>query len=253
MRRQTESLSKVTAVILAGGFGTRLKSIVADRPKGLVEINGCPFLSYLLDQLLSAGVERVVFCTGYMASQIEKEFGSSYDSLSLLYSEEKAPLGTAGALKNAERFFESEFILVMNGDSYCDLDIKTFWAWHCNKNSSGSLLLVKVPEANRYGCIQTGLNNQITEFKEKSEQHIDGWINAGIYLLQKELIKSIPGTCAVSLEREMFPIWLSNNSFFGYQYNGIFIDIGIPEDLEKAKTLLLTHDFRMNESNRHVK
>lgn len=238
---QPPDLSRITAAILAGGLGTRLKSVVADRPKVLAEIADRPFLSYLLDKLIYTGVKRVVLCTGYMANHIEKEFGYSYGTLSLFYSEEKTPLGTAGALRNAEELLESESILVMNGDSYCDVDIKTFWQWHSNNNSTGSLLLVKMLEANRYGCIQTDQSNMIIQFKEKGKQSTEGWINAGIYLLKKELIKSIPGNRSVSLEREMFPLWLSKNLIFGYKCSDAFIDIGIPEDLKKAIMLMRTN------------
>ena len=230
-------LSRITAAILAGGLGTRLKSVVADRPKVLAEVNGRPFLSYLLDQLLIAGIEQVVICTGYMANHIEKGFGNSYGHVSLVYSEEKTPLGTAGALKNAEEYLKSDFVLVMNGDSYCDVNISDFWSWHYANRSAGSLLLVKLPQANRYGSIQTDVNNKIIEFKEKSALNTVGWISAGIYLLKRELIKSIPGNRAVSIEREMFPLWIKDG-LRGYRHAGVFIDIGVPEDLEKASILL---------------
>jgi len=237
MTQPPADLSRITAAILAGGLGTRLKSVVADRPKVLAEVNGRPFLSYLLDQLLIAGIEQVVICTGHMAHHIEKEFGSSYGHLSLVYSEEKTPLGTAGALKNAEECIKSDFVLVMNGDSYCDVNISDFWSWHYVNRAAGSLLLVKVPEANRHGSIQTDVNNKIIEFKEKNEQNTEGWINAGIYMLKIELIKSIPKNRAVSIEREMFPLWIKEG-LRGYRHTGVFIDIGIPEDLKKACFLL---------------
>ena len=230
-----EALSKITAAILAGGLGSRLKSVVADRPKALAEINGRPFLAYLLDQLSGAGIRRVVLCTGYLADQVKQEVGHERGPLSILYSEEKTPLGTAGALKNAEEFFESDSVLVMNGDSYCDADISAFRDWHDGRNSYGSLLLMKAFGANRYGFVHSDHDDVIIEFNEKKESTEEGWINAGIYLLRADLIKAVPENRAVSLEREMFPLWASKRILHGYQHHGNFIDIGIPADYEKAK------------------
>ena len=237
MVRHPGSLSKITAAILAGGLGTRLRSVVTDYPKVLVEVKERPFLTYLLEQLVKAEVRRVVLCTGYLADQVKEKCGFSYGPLSLYYSEEKTRLGTAGALKNAENFFESDTILVMNGDSYCNADIKRFWLWHCNKNSEGSIILTKASEANRYGSVRCDQEDMVVQFEEKESQNNEGWINAGIYLLNNELIQSIPDERHVSLEREMFPLWVSKG-LSGYKYKGFFIDIGIPEDLEKAKTII---------------
>ena len=109
----------VTAAILAGGLGTRLRSVVKDRPKVLAEIRGVPFLTYLLDQLAAAGVRDVVLCTGYMGEQVRSAFGDSYGGMCLSYSQESSPLGTAGALRLALPLFKSSSVLVMNGDSFC--------------------------------------------------------------------------------------------------------------------------------------
>ena len=116
------NFSLVTAVILAGGMGTRLRKVISDRPKVMAEINGKPFLYYLLDQLAYASTERVIISTGYMAESIEDAMGASYKSLHVDYSKEKTPLGTAGALKLAERAIDTEYCLVINGDSYTEFD-----------------------------------------------------------------------------------------------------------------------------------
>jgi NDP-sugar pyrophosphorylase family protein len=243
MIKQQENIANVMAAILVGGLGTRLRSVVADSPKVLAVINGRPFLSYLLDKLVNAGMQRAVLCTGYMSDKIKSEFGKKYGSLSLYYSEEETALGTAGALKHAEKLFKSDILLIMNGDSYCDVNLTDFWIWHCKRHSVGSIILVKVPEANRYGSVQCDNDEKISIFEEKSCRTAEGWINAGIYLLNKSLIQTIPDKRIVSLEREMFPHWIEQESILGYHYNGIFVDIGVPSDLEKAKTLMLNHKY----------
>jgi D-glycero-alpha-D-manno-heptose 1-phosphate guanylyltransferase len=241
-------LSQITAAILAGGFGTRLQAVVSDRPKALVQINGRPFLAYLLDQLVRAGINHAVLCTGYLADQIQDTFGSVYGSLSLSYSVETSPLGTAGALKNADKYLGSDPVMVVNGDSYCEVDMGVFYDWHERIHSAGSLVLVKVAEANRYGCVQSDPDYRITGFDEKGTENRFAWINAGIYLLKKALIQSIPGGKAVSLEREMFPQWLLQGHLFGYPYQGIFIDIGVPDDLARVKTLIHRGDLHESSS-----
>ncbi len=241
MIKQQENIADITAAILVGGLGTRLRPVVADGPKVLAVINRRPFLSYLLDKLINAGMERAVLCTGYLSHKIKSEFGMKYGPLSLYYSEEKTALGTAGALKHAEVFFKSDILLVMNGDSYCDVNLTDFWIWHCNRMPAGSIVLVKVPEANRYGSVQCDNDAKITMFEEKNHLSTEGWINAGIYLLNKKLIQAVPDKRFVSLEREMFPYWIAQESLLGYHYNGMFIDIGVPSDLEKAKSLMLNH------------
>ena len=241
MIKQQENIVNITATILVGGLGTRLRSVVADSPKVLAVINERPFLSYLLDKLVNAGVERAVLCTGYMSDKIKSQFGTKYGPLSLYYSEEKTALGTAGALKHAEIFFKSDMLLVMNGDSYCDVNLTDFWIWHCKRKPAGSIVLVKVHEANRYGSIQCDDYEKISMFEEKSRRGTEGWINAGIYLLNKKLIQAIPDKRFVSLEKEMFPNWIVQESLLGYHHNGMFVDIGVPSDLEKAKIIMLTH------------
>ena len=127
-RRTTHvtDFSDVTAVILAGGLGTRLRSVIADRPKVLAEVRGRPFLAYLLDQLIVAGSRSVVLCTGYCGEQILRTFGERYGPLRLSYSQERTPLGTAGALRAGLGQFGSDSVLALNGDSYCSLDLKKY-------------------------------------------------------------------------------------------------------------------------------
>lgn len=224
----TNSLSNVTAAILAGGLGTRLRPLFPDRPKALSEVKGRPFLAYLLDQLSAVGLRKVVMCTGHLGEQIQAAFGDSYGDMRLLYSRELSPVGTAGALRLALSLFDSEFILVMNGDSFCHIDLRDLFAWHVEQRAKATLVLVKAEEPARYGQVQVDADGVVIGFEEKSARSDPGWINAGVYLLARSLIKAMPEKRVVSLEREAFPAWIGKG-FYGYRSSGRFLDIGTPE------------------------
>ena len=229
----SSELSKITAVILAGGLGTRLKSVVADKPKVLAEVCGRPFLTYLFDQLINARINRAVLCTGYLGDRIKETIGSAYKSLTIGYSEEFSPLGTAGALRNASSEIAGDQFLVLNGDSYYETDITAFWNRHQAKGASGSLLLTTVADARRFGKVETDDQGNIIQFNEKGANSGPGLINAGIYIISKQFIFSIPSGKRVSLEQEMFPQWIGRK-FYGCTSKGRFIDIGTPEDYARA-------------------
>jgi NDP-sugar pyrophosphorylase family protein len=226
-------LSGLTAVILAGGLGTRLRSVVSDRPKILAEIAGRPFLAYLLDRVIAAGVRHAVLCTGYRADQVRATFGEQYGPLVVDYSVESRPLGTGGALRAALPRMHSETVLVFNGDSWCDADLAAFEVDHRRVQATGSLLLTEVDDTSRYGRVDTDDANRITHFAEKSATTSAGWINAGIYLLQRHLLLEIPEKEMVSLEREVFPAWIGRG-LYGWRRGGRFLDIGTPESLQQA-------------------
>ena len=160
-------LSQVTAVILAGGLGTRLHKVVSDRPKAMAEINGKPFLYYLLDQLVDASIEKIVISTGYMGHLIEETIGSSYKRLQVEYSPEEIPLGTAGALKLAGQAVDTEQCLVMNGDSYMKFDPLLLLMNHKKSDGSITIVIKKVEDSSRYGTIQMNEQNKIIKFMEK--------------------------------------------------------------------------------------
>jgi NDP-sugar pyrophosphorylase family protein len=152
----TTTMADVPAVILAGGLGTRLRRVVADRPKVLADVGGRPFLAILLDQLAGAGVRSAILCTGYLGEQVESQFGRSYGPLALRYSRETTPLGTGGALRLAASHVDSNVMLVLNGDSYCDADLPGFVAWHHSRNSRASIVLVRASDASRFGRVAVG-------------------------------------------------------------------------------------------------
>jgi D-glycero-alpha-D-manno-heptose 1-phosphate guanylyltransferase len=236
LKRTEQDIGNITAAILAGGFGTRLKSVVSDKPKVLAEVLGKPFLAYLLEQISSAGIRKVVFCTGYMAGKIRNCFGDSYGPLHILYSRENEPLGTGGALRLALPCFASDIILAMNGDSYTDTDLSSYMNWFFDKDIEASLLLAKVLDASRYGSVIVEGDGIIKAFAEKGVSSGAGWVNAGIYLMRKSLIASIPAGQPYSLEYELFPS-LVEKELYAFCSEGRFIDIGTPE------SYAVTEDF----------
>ena len=233
----SETLSGTTALVLAGGLGTRLRQAVSDRPKVMAEIGGRPFLTYLFRKLEKAGVGRVVLCTGHMGEMISDGFGRAYGRLGLDYSRETVPLGTGGAIRHALDQLDSTTVLVMNGDSYCDVDLHALGEFHRSRGARATVVLVKSADSGRYGRVRTDSRGRIVGFAEKTATGGSGWINAGIYLLNREWIASIPEGKRVSLEREMFPSWIGLG-LYGFCSDRPFIDIGIPEDYGRAEQIM---------------
>ncbi len=243
-----------TAAILAGGLGTRLRPVLSDTPKVLAPVGGRPFLTYLLDQLGVAGIRKVVLCTGYLGEQVQATIGERYRDLPILYSQENQPVGTAGALRLALPCLESEPVLVMNGDSYCDLDLPAFLSWHRQKEALASLALVHLQDTARFGCVNIEEGGAILRFGEK-ESASSGWINAGIYLLSQRLLHAIPQQRNVSMEYEIFPQYVGKQ-LFGYPAGRRFLDIGTPASYADAERVLVekgsseTDPFPPSSSNR---
>jgi len=219
---------QITAVILAGGLGMRLRPAIKDQPKVLASVHGRPFIFYLLDQLTRVGLKDVVLCTGYLGGQIQELLGDSYGEMCLSYSQEASPLGTAGALRKTSPFLKSSLALVMNGDSYCDVDLQAFLAWHQSQASSATLLLTYLNDPSRYGLVKVNESGSILSFIEKNNKNGPGWINAGIYLLSRDMIFDIPDSMdGISLERDVFPNWIGKG-LRGYKAQCRFLDIGVP-------------------------
>ena len=229
-----EDLRDVTAVILAGGLGTRLRPVVADRPKVLAEVHGRPFLAFLLDQLAAAGIRDVVLCIGYRGEQVRAAFGEAYGALRLRYSQESRLLGTAGALRLALPLLHSDPVLVMNGDSFCEADLASFTRWHRRRGAAATLLLARVPDTGRYGRVELDAEGRVLRFEEKGSPGGPGWVNAGVYLLSRRLLSTIPAGRPVSLEREVFPAWIGRG-LYGHRSTGRFLDIGTPEAYATAE------------------
>jgi D,D-heptose 1,7-bisphosphate phosphatase len=227
----------ITAAILAGGLGSRLRSVLMDRPKALAPVAGKPFLTLLFKQLGAAGIRKVVLCTGYLAEQIKSTFGEQYGSLRIHYSQETQPLGTAGSLRLALPLLDSDPVLVLNGDSYSSVDLTLFLEWHTQKKAVGSVLLAHSPDVLRFGCVTCLPGGQILQFSEKGTTGA-GWINAGVYVLSRRLLLAIPAGRQVSLEYEVFPSWVGQG-LFGYSEGKDFLDIGTPENYAKASAFFV--------------
>lgn len=236
-------MNDITAIILAGGRGTRLSGVVADRPKVLADVGGRPFLTYLLDQLEKAGIRRAVISTGYRAEMVRQTLGESHGSIELHYRAEPQPLGTGGGIRLAAEAATSDPVLVMNGDSYVDVDLRSLLRFHHDRGGEGSLVLTQVGDVSRFGAVQVGEGDQIERFIEKNAAGGAGWINAGVYVLGRRLIDSIPSGAFVSLEKELFPKWLPMG-LFGFRTSGRFIDIGTPKSYAAAAAFFSRSGFR---------
>jgi len=234
MNPSPNSLSSLTAAVLVGGRGTRLRPVVSDRPKILVEILNKPFLAYLLDQLAAVKIRKVVLCTGYMAESVRNTFGTSYSGLNLVYSHESRPLGTGGALRLALPLLEADTVLAMNGDSYCEADLAAFAEWHRQKKADISILLAKLSDTKRFGRVRIDPAARVIQFEEKDGPPGPGTINAGVYCLKRSVLETITPNRKVSLEREFFPSRVGKE-LYGYEAGKRFIDIGTPEAYASAE------------------
>lgn len=229
------------AIVLAGGFGTRLQSVVNDIPKPMAPITGRPFLSYLLDYLANQGITHAVLSVGYRHEAIIQHFGKEYKNIKLTYAVEKEPLGTGGAIKFAVQFIENEDFTVLNGDTFFKIDFAAFYRNHLNSQADLSIALRLVEDVKRYGTVVTEDNGRIVDFLEKGQKSGVGKINGGIYLLNKSIIEKIANfTGNFSMEKDVFERYYANYPFYGFPFNEYFIDIGIPEDYHRAQVELNT-------------
>jgi NDP-sugar pyrophosphorylase family protein len=226
-----------TAVLLVGGLGTRLQTVLPTTPKPLARVGNMPFLELLILQLRSQGIRHMVMCTGHFADQIEQEFGDGHRwDVAIDYSKETRPLGTAGAVKFAAGHLElaSDF-LVMNGDSFLELDFSKFLRFHREHGGLISMATRKVPDAARYGTVQVDAQNRVAGFHEKTGTQAPGIINGGVYAFNRAVLEHIPEGPS-SFEKDVLP-QLLDPGVYALEQHGIFIDIGTPEDYARAQTL----------------
>ncbi len=221
-------------LILVGGLGTRLQALVPDRPKPVAEFGGKPFLEYQIERLRPQGFADVVLCVGHRAEQIRDHFGDGRRwNVRIRYSVETEPLGTAGAIRNAQPFVEDTF-LVLNGDSYLGANFADMVECHRRARSAdprvaGTLAAVAVEDTSAYGALEMEGEGHILTFREKGQAGA-GWINGGAYVLEPAILGLIPDGQAVSVERETFPLALERGRrLLGYRVEGFFVDIGTPE------------------------
>ena len=248
-------------IILAGGLGTRLRTVVNDVPKPMAKIDGTPFLEILLDNMLHYGATEFILCVSYMREKISSYFGDSYKGCPIRYSIEEKPLGTGGAIKQAFDLFGLDKAVVINGDSFIKMDYADFY----KKNSSQilSIALKYMEDASRYGLVETQ-GEYILRFNEKSAEAKSGLINAGIYLINKSLWQYAPGEVKFSFEKDILEKHIGTLHATYYQTEDYFIDIGVPESYAQAnkelkqvigfknKALFLDRDGVINVDKHHV-
>lgn len=216
------------AIILAGGFGTRLKHVISDVPKPMAPIGDKPFLEYIFEDLNKKGITHIILAVGYMKEKIEEYFKNQYKSIEISYSEEDAPLGTGGAIKKALSQCKEENIFIINGDTFYDVDLEKMKKFHIENKSSLTLVVKEMKNFDRYGSLIIE-NNKIIKFEEKKPL-VKGKINGGIYLIKRSIFQGVEQE-SFSFEKEI----LENEKIekYAYESNGYFIDIGIPEDYYK--------------------
>ena len=226
-------------IILCGGVGLRLRAVTADIPKSLASVAGRPFLEVLLRQVRRHELRRVILATGYRADAIRSHFGDSFDGLELVYSEELSPLGTGGALRYAARQVGSATCLVMNGDSYTDVDLGKVLAAHGSSNAQVSLVVVPADERSDSGSVGVDGAGNVRQFLEKEESRSRRFANAGIYVLARQTLFEIPTDAEISLERELFPEWIRKGLCVrAFVHSGKCIDIGTPGRYQLAQAAL---------------
>ena len=223
------------AIILAGGFGTRLQTVVSDVPKPMAPINNEPFLNYVFAYLKHYHIEHVVLSTGYLADKISDYYKNEYRGIKISYTKEETPLGTGGGIRLAMEKCYTKNVLVLNGDSFFDVNLNQYFNQHSSFHSDCSLALRKVDNAARYGTIKLG-NGFIKEFKEKDSIEKEGLINGGVYIINRELfLNKTEALKSFSIEKDFFETRINELNLMGFEYEGYFIDIGIPEDYNKAQ------------------
>ena len=240
------------AIILAGGFGTRLQSVVSDVPKPMAPINGKPFLEYMLEELNNQNFNKVVLAIGYKKEKIIDYFGSKYKNIELVYSTEDEPLGTGGCVKQAMNYIDDEFVFILNGDTMFKVDFGKM-----SKLNSLSIACKKMFDFDRYGEVNIR-NGVITKFEEKKYVK-EGYINGGIYYLPKNIFDLYDLPKKFSMEKDFFEKYINKLNIKAFLSEDYFIDIGIPEDFQKAqydfqkkKALFLDRDGIINVDYGHV-
>jgi mannose-1-phosphate guanylyltransferase len=251
MRRKSDYRQ---AVILVGGQGSRLRPITSRVPKPAAPLLGRPFISYILENLVRHRVDRVVFSTGYLAAAIEAEVGDgSRYGLEVRYACEDAPLGTAGAIRNAASELRQGGFLVLNGDILTDADLSAIVAFHRERRATATLLTTTVDDPRRYGLVDVRDDGRVASFIEKPGEDWlgPGLINAGVYVLEHEALDLIPPRQEFSIERGVFPALAASSSLFAYIGTGYWRDIGTPQSYLHAHFDLLREPLEMVAAGRH--
>ena len=226
-----------TAILLVGGFGTRLMPLTKNTPKPMLTVAGIPVTEHQLNMAKAAGITHIVLATSYLSELFTPYFGDgSKWGMKIEYAVEKTPLGTGGAIRNAAKMIDSsESIVILNGDVLSSHNLTEQIRQHEANNADVTLHLTQVEDARVYGCVPTDTNGRVTAFFEKMENPVTNQINAGCYVFNPRVLESITLDTVVSVERETFPLLVKNGAtVYGYVESTYWVDIGTPQALMKA-------------------
>lgn len=224
-------------IVLAGGLGTRLRSVVADKPKCMAPIGEQPFLYYLLQYLHKQGITHAILSLGYKSEQVIAWCEQNELPLRVSFTVEPEPLGTGGGIVYALEKVENDGVFIVNGDTYFDVSLRDFHAFHQQQQSQLSLALKPMRQFDRYGTVTLNSRHSITAFREK--QYMDaGLINGGVYLTAASYLRGLHLPPKFSFEKEVLEPMAASGQLYGFVSDTYFIDIGIPEDYEAASNYL---------------
>ena len=223
------------AIILAGGKGTRLQEVVQDVPKVMAPVNGRPFLEYVLDYLENYVIEHVVLSVGFKREIIMDHFGDHYKSIKIDYAIEEEPLGTGGGILNAFSYIQDNKSFVFNGDTMFRINLVKQFDFHTSRMSEFTVVLREVNNVSRYGSVEIDEDKKIIRFNEKGQRTGPGLINGGVYLINKKFFNSHSFPKKFSLEKDCLEKMVDEHTFYGVICKQYFLDIGIPEDYQKAQ------------------
>jgi NDP-sugar pyrophosphorylase family protein len=230
---------KISAVVLAGGFGTRIKHLLGDLPKPMVPVNGKPFVEWIVRYLAAQKIRNVILSTGHLAETVENHFQPQpVEGVKVSCVPETKPLGTAGGFLNAiSDAKKSEAFLVLNGDSLVTAPLKNFFQFLDDDKTDGAILGVRVPDASRFGTISQNANGELSGFNEKKSGA--GIINAGVYLFRASAIEIFPKKFPLSFETDIFPALIASGVHLKVCVTDApFLDIGTPESLPLAENFI---------------
>jgi D-glycero-alpha-D-manno-heptose 1-phosphate guanylyltransferase len=223
------------AVILAGGFGTRLSSVISDMPKVMAPVNGRPFLDYQLAYLAFSGIKRVIMAVGYKHEMIMQHYGDRFGNIRIEYSIEQEPLGTGGAVKQAFKITQNSPVLVLNGDTFFEIDLSKFHDFYRRRDAKIIMAIREVDDVGRFGAVEVEWDGQITRFHEKSDMRDKGKINGGIYLIDKNFFLNLDLPNKFSLEKDFFEKVYKQQNIYAMTCRRYFIDIGVPDEYARTK------------------
>ncbi|XP_078045941.1 GDP-mannose pyrophosphorylase B [Augochlora pura] len=243
MQQKKKKLGTMRALILVGGYGTRLRPLTLSRPKPLVEFANKPMLLHQIEALVETGVTEVILAVSYRAEEMERDLGEEAKKLGvhLIFSHEPEPLGTAGPLALVHDLLSSgnEPFFVLNSDIICEFPFKQLLDYHKNHGKEGTIVVTKVEEPSKYGVVVYADDGKIESFVEKPQEFISNKINAGIYIFNPSALKRIE-LKPTSIEKEIFPLMARDGELYAMELTGFWMDVGQPKDFLKGMSMYLT-------------